>query len=173
MTGKTHKVGGLTAGIIATALIFDNPFEKSTLLIGIPLIICAIFGSLLPDLDHPGSILGKKVRFISSPLSRLFGHRGFIHSPLLCLLIGVLLQSFYPTIPTAYKPFYLGATLGITIGYASHLILDAFTVSGIPLLSPISRKKYRLMKLHTGKHEWFVIIFLTILTTAIVTHQWL
>lgn len=172
MTGKTHKIGGLTAGIITTTLLFDNPFEKSTLLIGIPLVICAIFGSLLPDLDHPGSTLGKKVPFISSPLSHLFGHRGFIHSPLLCLIIGVLLLSFYPTIPATYKSIYLGVTLGITVGYASHLFLDALTVSGVPLLSPISRKKYRLMKLHTGKHEWFVIITLTIITTAIVTHQW-
>lgn len=173
MTGKTHQVGGLTAGIIATALIFDNPTDIGVVLIGVPLILCSIFASLLPDLDHPGSILGKKVRFISCPLSRLFGHRGFIHSPLLCLAIGVLMHSFYPSIPSNFQPTYLGMSLGITIGFASHLFLDALTKTGVPLFSPISNKKYRLMKLHTGKHEWAAIILLTIITTAIVTYRWI
>lgn len=172
MTGKTHKIGGLTAGIMATALLFDNPVNTETWLIGLPLIAASVLGSLLPDLDHTGSTLGKKLKFISYPLSRAFGHRGFVHSPLLCLAIGILLHSFYFSVPSTFQPVYLGISLGITVGYASHLFLDALTVSGIPALSPISKKKYRLMRLHTGNHEWIAIILMTILTTATVTQCW-
>ncbi|WP_427925738.1 metal-dependent hydrolase [Shewanella algae] len=51
--------------------------------LGLPLwaVIGGIFfGSLLPDLDHPSSTIGKRVLFVSVPLAGLFGHRQFTHS---------------------------------------------------------------------------------------------
>ena len=38
--------------------------------------------------------------------------------------------------------YYLAA--GLALGYFSHLFLDSFTVAGVSLLYPLTRKRYRL-----------------------------
>ena len=40
----------------------------------------AILTCLLPDIDHPKSFLGQRLKWISKPVARAFGHRGFTHS---------------------------------------------------------------------------------------------
>ena len=40
----------------------------------------AILTCLLPDIDHPKSFLGQRLSWISKPIARAFGHRGFTHS---------------------------------------------------------------------------------------------
>ncbi|RVS91461.1 metal-dependent hydrolase [Escherichia coli] len=40
----------------------------------------AILTCLLPDIDHPKSFLGQRLKWISKPIARAFGHRGFTHS---------------------------------------------------------------------------------------------
>ena len=40
----------------------------------------AILTCLLPDIDHPKSFLGQRLSWISKPVARAFGHRGFTHS---------------------------------------------------------------------------------------------
>lgn len=172
MTGKAHRVGGMVAGIVTSTLLFSGPFEEKALIISVPLIIMSVVGSLLPDLDHPSSTLGRKFKFISYPLSSVFGHRGFIHSPFFCLLIGLLMQFFYDKVPVEYQHIYLGMSLGVFVGYLSHLALDFLTVSGIPLLSPISKKKYRLMKLKSGRHESIVMGTLAVVATASICLNW-
>ena len=41
--------------------------------------VCAI-GALLPDIDHPSSWVGRRLRVISRPLAATIGHRGITHS---------------------------------------------------------------------------------------------
>ncbi|VEB43121.1 Inner membrane protein ydjM [Chromobacterium violaceum] len=48
-------------------------------------------GSLLPDIDHPKSWLGRRIPFLSRPISYLFGHRGITHS--LLAVVGVFYAS--------------------------------------------------------------------------------
>ena len=40
----------------------------------------AVLTCLLPDIDHPKSFLGQRLSWISKPVARAFGHRGFTHS---------------------------------------------------------------------------------------------
>ncbi|SUG55388.1 membrane protein [Salmonella enterica subsp. diarizonae] len=40
----------------------------------------AILTCLLPDIDHPKSFLGQRLKWVSKPIARAFGHRGFTHS---------------------------------------------------------------------------------------------
>src|SRR3954470_24677763 len=40
----------------------------------------AVLGSLLPDIDHPKSWVGKRVWPVSLVCAKLFGHRGMTHS---------------------------------------------------------------------------------------------
>lgn len=62
--------------------------------VGIPLMSCAgdlnfsnamalCAGTLLPDIDHPGSYMGKRNKFISKVANKTLGHRGGTHSLLL------------------------------------------------------------------------------------------
>ncbi len=46
----------------------------------------AILTCLLPDIDHPKSFLGQRLKWISKPVARVFGHRGFTHSLLAVFL---------------------------------------------------------------------------------------
>ncbi len=47
----------------------------------------AVLTCLLPDIDHPKSFLGQRLSWISKPVARAFGHRGFTHSLLAVLAL--------------------------------------------------------------------------------------
>lgn len=122
MDGKTHLGAGLITGVsIAYAR------NKLGLYVGNDLLIvtgCCI-GSLLPDIDIPGSIIGHLLLPISIPINSFFGHRTVTHSILfigIVCLIGLLLK----------VPYSLN--MGLFIGIATHLILDGLTPMGIPYL---------------------------------------
>ncbi len=88
----------------------------------------AIFGALLPDIDHPKSWVGKKVRPLSWLFSRLFGHRGLTHSFLAIIgCIAVLLREDLP----------LAVTAPLVVGYLSHLAADLLTPGGLRLAWPL------------------------------------
>lgn len=54
--------------------------------------------------------------------------------------------------------------LGLAIGLISHLFLDSLTKTGIPILYPITKKKFRLLKLTTGETDNYIILILILLT---------
>lgn len=91
-----------------------------------------VLGSLLPDMDHPKSFLGNKLRPFSDFLYHVFGHRTFTHS--------LLFSSFLGTVLFVYSPINPLFSSGLFIGQISHLIADMLTPSGIALLYPSSRR---------------------------------
>lgn len=106
----------------------------------------ALLTCLWPDIDHPKSVLGQRLKWLSSPIARMFGHRGFTHS-LLAVIGGVFLLN-------CEMPSYLGipvdAMHAMVIGYLSHLLADMLTPAGVPLLWPI-RWRFRLPILNSQK----------------------
>ncbi|UEM23353.1 metal-dependent hydrolase [Skermanella mucosa] len=90
----------------------------------------AVAGSLGPDIDHPKSWVGRRLKFISVPLSKLFGHRGLTHSIVAVAgCVAVLRwdgQQWHHTLP-------------FVIGYASHLAADLITPAGLCLAWPLKR----------------------------------
>lgn len=94
-------------------------------------------GSLLPDIDHPQSYLGRRLRILSVPINKLFGHRGFTHSIFFTLLLGIATAPWW-----AVNPLFFG---GLLLGYSSHLLADMTTPSGVPLLYP-DKKRYKFFK---------------------------
>ena len=113
MKGITHLLVA-----VVFALFFAPFFSFFSYLIFFSIFL---FAALLPDIDHPGSMLGKKLWPLSSVLSLFFGHRGLLHSifiPLAFLFLGWYFQFFW---------------IGIALagGYLSHLVADSLTVSGV------------------------------------------
>lgn len=87
---------------------------------------------LLPDIDHPRSFLGQRLRWLSYPIARAFGHRGFTHS-LLAVVGGVAL--FNLQVPAEWV-VPADVFQGLVLGYLSHIVADMLTPAGVPLLWP-------------------------------------
>lgn len=156
MTGKTHLAVGVGAGItigITSALSGCNP----TIAV-LSAASCAI-GSLMPDIDSRKSKAGKEMKITSFFVNKIFGHRGFVHSPL-CLAIftipliaGLKLTNYNEFIPLVF---------GFIAGYISHLVLDTMTKGGIPWLYPISKNKFSLCKIRSGSFLEILIAFVVL-----------
>lgn len=126
MIARTHIIFGATLGIIGAKVSHCEGIESAVM------VACAMFGSLLPDIDHPYSTFGKKIVPVSTAISAVFGHRGITHSLL------IVLAMFF-AMSRMKLPFW---TVGILIGYLSHILGDWMTPSGVPLLWP-NRTKFR------------------------------
>lgn len=120
MEGKTHILGGLAVG--AFYLQCGGSVPQEALFLG----SCAV-GALIPDIDHTGSSLGRKIPFLDNLISAAFGHRTFTHSLLLLFLTFFLFTQV---------PWPQSLEFGIWLGMASHMALDALTKQGIKFFWP-------------------------------------
>lgn len=105
----------------------------------------AALGGLLPDVDHPSSVLGQKLPGVSHLIRLVLGHRGGTHSLLAIALCSwglwhLALRQGLSGSPVG--PYVGSAIASILVGYVSHLAADGLTKSGVPLLWPI-RTKFR------------------------------
>lgn len=158
MNYRTHKIGGICAGIVTSTLLFmDNP-SPTTLISSLLLISGASLGSIMPDIDKSTTKIGKK--FLLKPISlyiqKKYGHRTITHSLIVSLIgLSLLVYSSCMFRGIAYY-LYSNLVIGFSIGYMSHLLLDLLTVQGVPLFYPFDKTKYRICKFKTSKHEEFV-----------------
>lgn len=140
MLAPTHSVFGIFLTLIILA-IFGIRFSLHW-----TVILFAVIGAILPDIDHQRSVIGKLFRFISSPLEHKFGHRSITHSFIgwgiatagfgILVLITALILGLIPGMQFSISnlaPRWLAA---FSIGYISHLILDMFNKRGSQLLWP-------------------------------------
>lgn len=88
----------------------------------------AILTCLLPDIDHPKSFLGQRLKWVSKPIARAFGHRGFTHS---LLAVFALLATFYLKVPDTWI-IPADALQGMVLGYLSHIVADMLTPQAFP-----------------------------------------
>lgn len=122
-----------------------------TLAVGLPLMAasgevsllngCALgVGSLLPDIDHPGSFLGKRNKIASGITNKTLGHRGGTHSLLgavIVFILGTIVQFHYLSASGQNMTFWL------MLGYLMHLVEDSFSREGIHWLWPYKKKRKR------------------------------
>jgi inner membrane protein len=132
MMAGSHMVVGAALWVVTARAIGLDPAEPVAL-------SAALAGSLLPDIDHPQSWAGRKMRLISIPLAALVGHRGITHSALAVILGTAVLAISGLDQPVA----------PLVLGYLSHLAADALTPSGVPFLWP-SRRRFTLNLCRTG-----------------------
>lgn len=155
MNYKTHINGGILASFYLTSRMSNVELIPISIFIG-----GSIIGSLLPDIDHKNSYIGKKAKSVSKVINKLAGHRKLFHSPILYLIL-------YMATAHAIKDVYkLILIKGLFLGIMSHLILDSCTVGGIPWFYPLSQKKISIGKIKTNSQLEFtfcgIVIFINI-----------
>ena len=126
MTGKTHAAAGAFLGALAGKLA-GEPY------LGLAL---GALGGLLPDIDHPGSWAGRRLRPLAVVLETLFGHRTVTHTLWFALALGAAGLFLGAALGAVLStPAWLWA-LALFLGALSHLVLDACTRSGVEPLAP-------------------------------------
>lgn len=170
MTGRTHAlIGALSLGMLQTISGLATPDL-------LPLwMALAALGAWLPDLDASQSRI-KHLSFagispfvpLSLSLHRAFGHRGLLHS------IGGWGLATLLFLPLGFW-WSAGVPLALSLGYASHILADGCTKSGVPLLYP-RRTRYHLLprrlRITTGSlAEDGVFVALAVLLLALLLSQ--
>lgn len=133
---KGHLRGGYITTIILAFLVVPSLPVASTLLNIFILIVSTLLGSLLPDIDHPNSMLGHLVPFISKPLNKHCGHRSLTHSILFIVSLTLILHLL------GFEVF----ALGLGAGMVSHVLLDLFWPGsrGVAFLYPFYKRRIDL-----------------------------
>lgn len=123
-------------GHAVVAFALGTSFSKS--IRGWKFWILGILCSILPDADVVGFALG-------IPYEHILGHRGFTHSLLFAVFLGVLVTAlFYPRQFSTKKGWAL--VLFFTLCTASHSLLDAMTTGGlgVAFFAPFDNSRYFL-----------------------------
>lgn len=87
--------------------------------------------ALLPDIDHPGSAVGRRLRPLAVLLEEVWGHRSLTHTLWFALPAGLLLGLL-----ALWLGLPAGCVLAGAAGGLSHLALDALTRAGVEPLAP-------------------------------------
>mgnify|MGYP001093810091 CR=1 FL=1 len=163
MNCKGHIVIGMAAAV-ALFPVIDIPIRMSTLAL-------AAIGSLIPDLDHPSSVLNQKILPINNKKTKklVYGLIGsfvvvlnYIHYQMVALyILGIIIFLIGRSKHRGFTHSALGLFLfmltiklltndygfiyegwSFITGYFSHLFIDFFTEAGIAIFYPIESDHY-------------------------------
>ncbi len=122
-----HLAVGIFTGFALDYLLLDFTLIETVLFYpGL------LFGALYPDIDHPGSYLGKRFDFVSKPIFECYGHRTITHSLFLMTVIFFIAVLFW-----GVHPFLTG----FTVGFLTHIFGD-LTNGRVALLYPLKKRKF-------------------------------
>lgn len=141
MMARSHVIVGLATWIAAAPLLRLAPLDPAYL--GL-----VLAGSLLPDIDHPKSWVGRRSRPVSTMIASVLGHRGVTHSAFAVLALVSLLL---------YAGYRQGDVSALAIGYLSHLGADMLTPRGLRLAWPL-RGTWCLPVCRTGSGMESIIV---------------
>ncbi|VAX77096.1 Putative inner membrane protein YdjM [Serratia symbiotica] len=145
MSSSGHCIFALASAVFAKKLALSLALAQGN---WCHIIIGGILTCLLPDLDHPQSFLGRRLKWISIPITTLFGHRGMTHSYLAIMAFSISLSSDLLSIIHIQLPEDF--IHGMVVGYTSHVLADMLTPAGIPLLWPY-RQRFCIAILNPSK----------------------
>lgn len=128
MMASTHALIGVLSYAGACALVGTSPAPAG--------LVCAAIGAWLPDADTPSSKAGLCVYPFAAWMERCFGHRTVTHS---LVGVGIFALLIAPLLCFGWSALVWFSAL--LCGYASHLLADAATKAGVPLLWP-SRARF-------------------------------
>ncbi len=174
MRAGTHTTFGLACGTCLMAM----EGQTDTAII-YPFLIGTLTGSLLPDIDHPGSKISRKnlaTQAAGTAVSKMFGHRGLIHSLWFCLLASAAAAALCLIVGQATNADLTAWTYplsyGILTGTVSHLLADSFNKGGICWLPPLQRKRTRFAKIKTGSPEERIFWLASVAALLLLSFVW-
>lgn len=182
MTGKTHQIAGITAGLGYFLMQAPPTYQPATFA---AVLVGSSLAALLPDIDQPTSVVWNKIPVVGHIAGEAthvatFGHRNLTHSLLGFVIIGGLLYWILSKFPEYWGINVHILYISMMLSYAVHLLTDTFTVEGIPVLWPWQRnfgippKPLDGIRIETGK--WFenLVLFplLNILLIALIVSNW-
>lgn len=130
--GYTHAAAGAIVGAAVGQIAGLPGFGASI----------GALAAVLPDVDHPGSVIGRRLRPASVLLEVTAGHRTITHTVWFCLGVGILAgfagRMFHCSFGQIFNsaPTWLWFCAAIS-GAMSHLLLDGLTHSGVEPFSPV------------------------------------
>ncbi|MFI4853217.1 MAG: metal-dependent hydrolase [Candidatus Makana argininalis] len=128
-----HIIFSLSMGILAKKIYITNILGNGDWWHIFPGILLTC---LLPDIDHPKSFIGKRIKWLSLPLNKILGHRGFTHS----LFIVISFIFFFKINFFLKKVIPVDAFQAMMLGYISHIISDIITPLGVPIFWPFKKR---------------------------------
>lgn len=122
MMGRTHLAAGICVGGAAAYTLEPDLF--------IPAIAIGMATSLIPDIDHSSSLLGRYIK----PVGWLLKHRGITHTVFFAVLFSAV--CFFYFIPLFGFTDAISLSIVAFAGVLSHLLLDVLATKpkyGLPL----------------------------------------
>ena len=136
------------------SLVVAYPFYHYTKLPMVSYLLVASWASLLPDVDHPKSHLGKSV--LSKIIRITTSHRGWTHS-----LFGMLVFCSLFALILHFLKIDLAYTIPFALGYFSHLISDSLNPTGVRWFWP-SKRRIGIGLIATGSKREILFRYLLI-----------
>ena len=123
MNGNCHFIFGASVGALSSVLLQTDATQTALM------VSTCLIGSIFPDIDNPNSNFGQLTKPVSTIIGKIhkaegkkaYQHRGILHSLTLYSVGLILSYLFFP---------YL---LGFFVGALSHIFLDMFSPSGVPV----------------------------------------
>jgi membrane-bound metal-dependent hydrolase YbcI (DUF457 family) len=135
--GRHHALSGAVVWLAGYASVAGaiGVHDPRAAVFGTP--VCAA-AALIPDIDHEGSLIARSL----GPVSRLVawgvraacGHRGLTHTGVSALVVGMV-STVAAGFGLGWSWWWLGLAVGI--GHLVHILGDACTRAGVPLLWPL------------------------------------
>lgn len=147
----THLAFGLLFSLLALSFSLVHPVNKYIFT------AIVLLAALLPDADHENSKINSKVPGLKV-LSRIFGHRGILHSLWIPLALWLILDF----------GFHSSYGVAVFIGYLSHLVSDGLTKMGINMIYPLNQLRIQGF-IETGSvAEYLVFLFVGVACVVLV-----
>lgn len=159
MLGKQHLLFGTVTGIATVITLNQLGVIDETGMYEFTGM--AMLGSLLPDIDMTTSTIGRILKPVSFILSKAIGHRTYTHDVFLNIILCVISMLYMKNNYIMYLPLATGLWFGIF----GHLLLDSFTVNGLPVLYLFNKKNihilpYRLRVYSSEDNAKYLTVFL-------------
>jgi inner membrane protein len=150
MRAPNHIAGGIVFTGTFASFWNVNIFSDWVLL------LLTIFASLLPDIDHTRSTVGKAFYPVAKWIDKRYGHRTITHSlPFFLVISGfIYLLEFHTSLENIFLTFFFA--------FLSHLLLDMMTIQGIPLFYPFKRNPCVIpadpgLRIRGGSSQEFIV----------------
>ena len=188
MKASTHILGGFAAAGIALSLGIGHPLTIAT---------TSAIGSLLPDWDHPRSLIGRLLPWPAVSHRRGFHrppavgrlwwphpiwhrHQGHSYPLMAAVSLGIaaviqplmhVIHHVVPIAPLPPLPAFRMLVTGLVLGGVSHLVLDGFNDERQWWLWPLTRHGFR-WPLHVSVRyiDALASAVLTVLDLALLFH---